>query len=100
MSMSGTKENSRGLILVGLLDRPGFVSNNRVYSSLGVSPAFMSAIGLGGGVTPKILIIKKKRMKIATPKTADNLSPTITTRQNNISACNLVSVGHYPMGGG
>lgn len=38
-------------------------------------------------------------MKIVIPKTADNLSPTITTRQNNVGAGNLVSVGHYPMGG-
>lgn len=38
-------------------------------------------------------------MKIVIPKTADNLSPTITTRQNSLGVGNLISVAQHPHGG-
>lgn len=39
-------------------------------------------------------------MKVVTPKTTDGCSPTLTTRFENVGATNLVSVAHFPLGGG
>lgn len=39
-------------------------------------------------------------MKIATPKTSDGCSPTITTRCENVGFSNLLSTKHFPLGGG
>lgn len=98
MSMSGMKENRSGQIwqLAHLNDK--FKWGNAVWHPKGISPCICEAAGCGGACAADTEN-KEDRMKIVIPKTADNLSPTITTRQNNVGAGNLVSVGHYPMGG-